>query len=145
MHGIVVGVDGSQCAQRALNWAMEEAAVTGAVLTVITVNNAMAARMPGQPVPAHGDEAPLEQARQAAQEATAKARSQLRVREKQPARVSVLAVNGSPAKELIDASRDADLLVVGARGHGGFPRLRLGSVSSQVTHHADCPVVVVPA
>lgn len=49
-----------------------------------------------------------------------------------------------PADELIKASEGADLLAVGARGAGGFRRLVMGSVSSQVSHHAHCPVVIVP-
>ena len=51
---------------------------------------------------------------------------------------------GDPAEELVKASRDADMLVVGSRGSGGFARLLMGSVSSQVTHHAACPVVIIP-
>jgi nucleotide-binding universal stress UspA family protein len=72
----------------------------------------------------------------------AKAAAQLG--ESQPLSVTVRAVNGFPAQELIEASRYADLLVVGSRGGGGFARLMMGSVSDQVVHHAYCPVVVVP-
>jgi nucleotide-binding universal stress UspA family protein len=64
--------------------------------------------------------------------------------ESQPASVEVRAVNGFAAQDLIEASRDADLLVVGSRGGGGFARLLLGSISDQVVRHAHCPVVVVP-
>jgi nucleotide-binding universal stress UspA family protein len=53
-------------------------------------------------------------------------------------------VEGPPARTLIDAASDADLLVVGARGHGGFLGLLLGSVATQAVHHARIPVVVVP-
>jgi len=58
--------------------------------------------------------------------------------------VTVSVAEGDPAEELVKASRDADLLVVGSRGSGGFARLLMGSVSSQVTHHAACPVVIIP-
>ena len=52
-------------------------------------------------------------------------------------------VEGNPAQVLLDASDDADLLVVGSRGHGGFAEALLGSVSQHCEHHAHCPVVVI--
>src|SRR5260370_36023101 len=60
------------------------------------------------------------------------------------ASVTVHAVNGFVVKELVDASQDADLVVVGARGGGGFARLLMGSGSHEVVQHSACPVVIVP-
>lgn len=54
------------------------------------------------------------------------------------------AIHGPPAAVLLDAAHDASLLVLGTRGHGGFVGLMLGSVGQQCTHHAPCPVVIVP-
>jgi nucleotide-binding universal stress UspA family protein len=142
MSGITVGVDGSHDAHRALEWAMQEAAARHALLTVLTVREVAISGWTGKPIILPADEPALEKTRQAAAEAVAKAAIQLS--ESQPALVTFRAVNGVAAEELINASRDADLLVVGSRGSGGFARLMLGSVSNQVVHHAHCPVVVVP-
>jgi nucleotide-binding universal stress UspA family protein len=57
--------------------------------------------------------------------------------------VTVRAVNGLASRELIDVSADSDLVVLGSRGGGGFAKLMLGSVSSQVVNHAACPVVII--
>jgi nucleotide-binding universal stress UspA family protein len=60
-------------------------------------------------------------------------------------KVTYKIVRGAPATALLDASKRVDVLVIGRRGHGGFLGLLLGSVAQQVVHHAECPVVVVPA
>lgn len=143
MVGIVVGLDGSSNAHKALDWAMREAASRHAALTVLTVHEVMASAWTGTPVLLSGDADAVRQYRQAADEAVAKAASELG--ESQPASVTVKAVNGFAAQELINASRDADLIVVGSRGAGGFASLLLGSISSQVVQHASCPVVTVPS
>jgi nucleotide-binding universal stress UspA family protein len=120
---------------------MREAAVRGAPLTVIAVYHAMAGFW-GGPLIYPQDPDLSAQARKDAEDATGKALADADVR---PASVTVRTVCGIPADELIHASKDADMVVVGSRGTGGFARLLLGSVSSAVVHHAHCAVVVIPA
>jgi len=148
MPGIVVGVDGSANARYALEWAVSEAAVKNAPLTVLTVNEVAASFWTGQPITVPADQVLLETARKEATELTDKALADLG--ESRPSSVTVKAVNGFAADELIEASQNADLLVVGARGgahfHGGMAsHSPIGSISNKVLHRAQCPVVVVPA
>jgi nucleotide-binding universal stress UspA family protein len=142
MPGITVGVDGSDNAHHALKWAMKEAALRDVKLTVLAVHETVASYWTGKPVTYPGDDELVHQARQAAEQAVTEVAKELDA-DKQP-EVIVTALNGFVAQALIEASADADLLVVGTRGGGGFPHLSLGAVSSQVVHHAKCPVVVVP-
>jgi nucleotide-binding universal stress UspA family protein len=142
MPGIVVGFDGSDHSERSLEWAMKEAALRHVPLTVLAVHPVAISGWTGTPITYPADETEVDKARTAAQAAVDKAASQ---NGGDASAVTIQAVSGGPAEELINAGKNADLLVVGARGSGGFGRLLLGSVSSQVTHHAPCPVVVVPS
>jgi len=141
MSGITVGIDGSSHSARALEWALKEAAIRHARLTVLTVHSVPMSGWTGNPIVLPSDADDQEKARQAAEEMTLKAVAQLG--EAQPASVTVRVVTGYPAEELIKVSEGADLLVVGSRGAGGFAKLILGSVSNQVVHHAHRPVAVV--
>jgi len=88
------------------------------------------------------DQALTEQVREAAQAETDKVLAALDG--PRPASVTVKAVHGFPVEELISAARDADLIVLGSRGVGGFTRLMMGSVAGQVVQHAPCPVTIIP-
>ena len=147
MPGIIVGVDGSANARYALQWAVKEAAAKHEPLTVLTVNDVAASFWTHQPITVPADEALLEKARQAAAELVDKTVSELDG--PGPASVTVRAINGFASDELVKASHDADLVVVGARGgaqSGGLAHhTPVGSVSNKVLHHSRCPVVVVPA
>ena len=143
MSGITVGIDGSAHSSRALEWALNEAAVRHAPVTVLTVYPVAMNAWTGHPIILPQDPADLEESRQAAEEMTAKALSQLG--DDRPSSVTVRAITGFPAHALIEESRTADLMVVGSRGGGGFGKLLVGSVSNQVVHHGHCPIVVVPS
>jgi nucleotide-binding universal stress UspA family protein len=143
MPGIIVGIDGSASSHNALEWAVNEAAVRRTPLTVLTVNQALAGNW-GDAVPYPGDSDLTEKAREAA-EAETDSVLEKADEESRPSSVTVQAVTGLPVRELLIASADADMIVVGSRGVGPSRRLLLGSVSSTITHHAHCPVVVIPA
>lgn len=142
MSGIIVGVDGSGHSQRALEWAAREASLRHTPLTVLTVHQAVAG-WTGHAVAYPQDERSAEEQRATAQAETDKILEQLD--DARPRQVTVRVVTGLPAEELLRVTADAEMIVVGSRGAGGFSRLLMGSVSTQVTHHAHCPVVVIPA
>jgi nucleotide-binding universal stress UspA family protein len=143
MPGIIVGIDGSGHSRRALDWAIREAAVRHAPLTVLTVQQAVTSFWAG-PAAGPGDREAAGQARKTAREETDDALGAL-AGDARPPQVTVLAVPGIPAEEILAAGTGADIIVLGSRGAGGFRKLLMGSVASQVTRHARCPVVIIPA
>jgi nucleotide-binding universal stress UspA family protein len=138
---IVVGVDGSPAAERAVEWALEEARACGDDVILLHAwqyplvamtafhSEAWPALAQGEVEKVAGDalDAVTETARKRVPEV----------------RIDSRLVQGHPGEVLVDASGDARLLVVGSRGLGGFTGMLLGSVSSSCVHHARCPVVVV--
>ena len=136
MSGLVVaGVDGSVGAARALQWAAEEARLRGARLRVVLAWSYLD-QPGGEFNPAYGED----DARRHLDEIIAGLGEEGEGVDLEP-----VTVNDLPARGLLEATgTDADLLVVGARGLGGFQGLLLGSVSQQVAQHAPCPVVIVP-
>lgn len=144
MNEIVVGVDESPGAQRALEWALGEAAVHHATVRLVHAIPPIQSLYPY----GMGDMAWLddinEQAEKAARELLDAALAQAGGT---PPGVTVERVTqfAPAATLLVEQSRGKAMLVVGSRGRGGFTGLLLGSVSQQVVHHAHCPVVVIPA
>jgi nucleotide-binding universal stress UspA family protein len=141
MSEIIVGVDGSGHSRRALEWAMHEAAIRHIPLTVLTVHEAIRGYYTGMAV-YPDDPARTEDLRALAQAETDKVLAGLDGA--RPESVTVKAVHGYVVEELINAAKEADMLVVGSRGAGGFTRLMVGSVADQVAQHAHCPVLLVP-
>jgi nucleotide-binding universal stress UspA family protein len=141
MSGIVVGIDSSSHSLTALEWAMREAAVHREPLTVVTVEIVAASGWGGSQVYA-ADYELRDKAQKAAEDAVAAIARKLG--DAAPESVTVRALIGQPAEQMLEAAKDADHLILGRRGSGGFNRLTLGSVSSQVAHHAACPVTIVP-
>jgi len=169
VSGIVVGVDGSPDARAALAWAATEARLRQAALQVVYAYQIRGSAFPDydpieHSVPAEpGIISPDLQPSEQDEPATLSARARVADTFENEADDFLDSLLGEfeealtgvdvqrsvindrhPGKALLDASRNADLLVVGSRGHGGFAELLLGSVSHSVVLHAMCPVVVVP-
>jgi nucleotide-binding universal stress UspA family protein len=131
-HRVVVGIDGSEGGNRALEWAATEAARRGAVLEAHTTYG-----------PGYEFITPQE-VHMAMQRVLDQAENH--IADIAPGLVFEGVMHDGPAaKFLIEASKDADLLVVGSRGLGGFKGLMLGSVSRHCSHHAHCPILIVRA
>ena len=137
----MVGIDGSPCSDDALSWAYTQARITGSELVVVHCWE----------YPYLGvidfvgmDERIRATTHDAAQ--TLVETTVARLRADHPdddVTVTPLLREGSSAFELLDAAKDADLVVVGSRGRGGLKTMLLGSVSHVVVTHAEIPVVVV--
>jgi nucleotide-binding universal stress UspA family protein len=143
MPGILVGIDGSDHSERALDWAMKEAAVRHQPVTVLAVHQVVSSWL-GTPQVFPGDRELVEPVRAAAQELTDKVLAAMSG--PRPESVTVQAVSGIPAQAIIEVAGNlnSDMIVLASRGTGGFARLALGSVSTQVAQHAPCPVVIIP-
>ncbi len=141
---IVVGVDGSDHAARALAHAVEEArrriAAGDDDVTIEAIHSYHGlVYQPGMEF-GYGVQPPREKLEAEAMDRLLKALDGA----PKDVPIAPIVVADSPSHALLEAGRGADLLVVGSRGHGGFRGLLLGSTSLQVVTHAPCPVVVVP-
>lgn len=139
---IVVGVDGSAGSEAALRWALAHARQMNASVEAVAawqypdMYGYSWGYLPS--MPDGGDFSAS--AEKVLEEAVARVKDQVST----TTAVTTRVIEGHPAQVLMEASRDARLLVVGTRGHGAFAGVLLGSVSQHCVQHAPCPVVVVP-
>jgi nucleotide-binding universal stress UspA family protein len=139
MGVVVVGIDGSEGAAHALEYAIKEAAAHGHRLRLVSAWEIPPSVLTSGVASREFYEEFEKQAARAAHEAAAK------VAALEPTvQYEEVVVEGQAAKALLASAVGADLLVVGRRGHGTFREMLLGSVSRQVTVHARCPLVLVP-
>ncbi len=138
MHGIVVGYDGSAASQLAVGWAAETARQQGKHLTLVHSVN-----LAGVPAFPALDFSQLEPSLEHAAKALVDEGAERASTTLDASQVETQYWLGSAAAQLVDASRDAELLVVGSRGRGRLTAGLLGSTSYAVAAHAQCPVVVV--
>ncbi len=138
MGTIVVGFDRSEQSLNALRWAAEEAALRKANLRVISAWD----------VPFDFDTTdrsvrPYDRVRQETTTAVEAAIEQVVSDPLLRESVEMIIEHGNPTPVLLAQSAEADMIVVGARGTGGFLGLILGSTTDKLTRHAKCPVVIV--
>lgn len=137
MTTIVVGVDGSEHGANAMRWAAAEAELRGHELVAVLVWELFNQRH------ADGSHRFDPEYGEADADAAIAAILDQALGADRAARVTRRPVCDRPAPGLLSAAQDAELLVVGARGLGGFRGMVLGSVSQQVLHHATVPVAIV--
>jgi nucleotide-binding universal stress UspA family protein len=135
---VVVGVDGSPASEEAIRFAFEEASLRDATLTALIawtdllVENPYATRLR-----LDRDEVEVQQ-RELLAERLAGWRQQY-----PDVVVERVVVRERPVRALLDAARNAQLLVVGSHGLGGFAGMLLGSTSQALVYHSPCPLMVV--
>jgi nucleotide-binding universal stress UspA family protein len=135
---VVVGVDGSQTARRAVRAACEEASLRHATLRIIHVVHVPAAlRISSAALFSDLDRDFARRGEEILVDAVG-------VAQRSGVTVATRLDHGDPARCLLDSARQASLLVVGASGEDAYPWSILGSVAARITHHAACPVMVVP-
>ena len=139
MQKIVVGVDGSKQSREALHWAVEEAGARGAAVVALHAYVVEPPAPDASPAPPFDLPALVTELHEGAVTFVMEVVEQ--VVGDTPVDVAPMAVEADPVKALLDASRDADLLVVGSHGVG-VSSLLLGSVSLECAQHASCPVVI---
>jgi nucleotide-binding universal stress UspA family protein len=138
---VVVGTDGSEGSLVAVRVAAAEARLRNGELVVLCAWHPSAVGS----IPAYGVGMPVADTLAELREALGRTLDAEGLGADGDLVVHPVVVQDHAARALIEASADADLVVVGTRGHGGFTGLVLGSVSHQVASHATCPVMVVPA
>lgn len=131
---IVVGVDGSESSHAAMDWAVDEARLrNGQVVAISAWHYPYVSDALGQVWEYQGFE----------EDARAVLEAELERVGDRGVEITGSLIQGNPASALVDASHQADLVIVGSHGRGGFTGMMLGSVSTQAVHHAHCPVLVV--
>jgi nucleotide-binding universal stress UspA family protein len=133
---IIVGVDGSAPSVKALEWAAQQAVLTGSTLEALATWEWPSSYGWAIPIPSDFDPAAetkdvLDRLLKVVHDAHPELEIHTHISE------------GRPAPALVEASEKADLLVVGSMGHGEFAGMLMGSVSEYCVHHAQCPIVVV--
>lgn len=140
--GIVVGVDGSGYSDEAVRWAAREAAMRERRLTLVQAVTIPVSVWPAAPIAAELHDLYETDARAILDDAVEIVEDT--TKDRGPADIKRQAFFSGPVPTLVDMSKDADMVVVGARGLGTVRRLLLGSVSTGLIHHAHCPVAVIP-
>lgn len=134
MGTIVVGIDGSECSEHALRFAISEARIRGTDVRAVIAWS----------VPYYEFPLPVEDVRGGAQAVLDRSIERVLAEQTEPVpSIQRSTVQGQAAFVLIGESMSAELLVVGSRGHGAVAALLLGSTSNQCAHHAGCPIAIV--
>ncbi len=139
--GVVVGVDGSAPSDAAVRWAAREAVLRKLRLTLVNAVATPALPWPATPMPAEFSQREERASRTILDDAVRIAEDT--IKDSGRAEIESQLLHSAPVPTLVDMSKDADMVVVGARGLGAVRSVLLGSVSSGLIHHACCPVAVI--